>query len=166
MLSTGVRTDIGFKIFGDRLDTLDHYAIKAEQILKTVPGAADVVAERIGNGYYVDIVPKRDILARYGLDIADLQDIVEVAIGGQNLGVVLEGRMRFPIRLRFEREYRDNIEELNRLLIPVRAGMQASTASAAAPSGSAMASPVSPPGMSSMGREPGRFLVSSRCWGI
>jgi len=153
MLSTGVRTDIGFKIFGDRLDTLDHYAIKAEQILKTVPGAADVVAERIGNGYYVDIVPKRDILARYGLDIADLQDIVEVAIGGQNLGVVLEGRMRFPIRLRFEREYRDNIEELSRLLIPVRTGMQASTASAATKSGSAMASPVGPPGMASMGRE-------------
>jgi copper/silver efflux system protein len=153
MLSTGVRTDIGFKIFGDRLDTLDHYAIKAEQILKTVPGAADVVAERIGNGYYVDIVPKRDILARYGLDIADLQEIVEVAIGGQNLGVVLEGRMRFPIRLRFDREYRDNIEELNRLLIPVRAGMQAPAASAAATSSSGMASPVSASGMSSMGRE-------------
>ncbi len=153
MLSTGVRTDIGFKIFGDRLDTLDHYAIKAEQILKTVPGAADVVAERIGNGYYVDIVPKRDILARYGLDIADLQDIVEVAIGGQNLGVVLEGRMRFPIRLRFEREYRDNIEELNRLLIPVRTGMQAPAASSAATSSSGMASPVSATGMSSMGRE-------------
>ena len=121
MLSTGVRTDIGFKIFGDNLDSLEHYAIKAEQILKDVPGAADIVAERIGNGYYVDIVPKKDMLSRYGVSIGELQDIIEVAIGGQNLGVVLEGRMRFPIRLRFEREYRDNINELNRLFIPVPA---------------------------------------------
>lgn len=120
MLSTGVRTDIGFKVFGDRLDTLEHYAIKAEQLLKNVPGVADVVAERIGNGYYVDIIPKTGALARYGLSRGDLQDIIEVAIGGQNLGVVLEGRMRFPVRVRFEREYRDNVDELNKLFIPVR----------------------------------------------
>jgi Cu(I)/Ag(I) efflux system membrane protein CusA/SilA len=150
MLSTGVRTDIGFKIFGDRLDTLEHYAIKAEQILKDVPGAADIVAERIGNGYYVDIAPKKEMLSRYGLNIGDLQDIVEVAIGGQNLGVVLEGRMRFPIRLRFEREYRDNIEELNRLLIPVRSNT--TSASMSSPSGSSQSSPSSASGgMSSMG---------------
>ena len=153
MLSTGVRTDIGFKIFGERLDTLEHYAIKAEQILKDVPGAADIVAERIGNGYYVDIVPKRDMLARYGLSIGDLQDIVEVAIGGQNLGVVLEGRMRFPIRLRYEREFRDNIEELNRLFIPVRSTM----AQSAMPSSSVMGqtnTTSSGSGMSSMGSSP------------
>jgi len=150
MLSTGVRTDIGFKIFGDRLDTLEHYAIIAEQILKSVPGAADIVAERIGNGYYVDIVPKRDMLARYGLSIGDLQDIVEVAIGGQNLGVVLEGRMRFPIRLRFEREHRDNLEELNLLLIPVRSTMP--TASMSTPTGMGQSvSSSGSSGMSSMG---------------
>jgi copper/silver efflux system protein len=123
MLSTGVRTDIGLKIFGDRLDTLERYAIQAEQILKTVPGAADVVAERIGKGYYVDVIPKKESLSRYGLSVGDLQNMIEVAIGGQNLGAVLEGRMRFPIRLRFQREYRDNIEELNRLLIPVGPSM-------------------------------------------
>ena len=122
MLSTGVRTDIGFKLFGDNLDTLEQYAIQAEQILKGVPGAADIVAERIGNGYYVDIMPKKDMLSRYGLSIGDLQDMIEVGIGGQNLGVVLEGRMRFPIRLRFEREYRDNVDALKRLFIPVRSG--------------------------------------------
>jgi Cu(I)/Ag(I) efflux system membrane protein CusA/SilA len=129
MLSTGVRTDIGLKLFGDNLDTLEHYAIQAEQILKNVPGIADVVAERIGNGYYVDIVPKRAALARYGLSIGDIQDIIEVGIGGQNLGVVLEGRMRFPIRLRFQREYRDNVEELGRLFIPVRTGGQSNSGS-------------------------------------
>ncbi len=151
MLSTGVRTDIGFKVFGDNLDTLEHYAIKAEQILKDVPGAADIVAERIGNGYYVDIVPKKAMLSRYGLNIGDLQDIIEVAIGGQNLGVVLEGRMRFPIRLRFEREYRDNVEELNRLFIPVRTGGAVSTAMNASPAMGQSGASSTSSGMSGMG---------------
>lgn len=119
MLSTGVRTDIGFKIFGDNLDTLEYYAIRAEQILKTVDGAADVVAERVQNGLYLDIQLKRDIGARYGVNIGDIQDIIETAIGGQNLGIVLEGRMRFPIRMRYAREIRDNIEELRSLIVPV-----------------------------------------------
>ncbi len=119
MLATGVRTDIGFKIYGDNLDTLEYYAIKAEQILRNVRGAADVVAERVQNGYYLDIEIKREIAARYGVNIADIQDIIEMVIGGENLGVVYEGRMRFPIRVRFEREIRDNIEALRRLIIPV-----------------------------------------------
>lgn len=119
MLSTGVRTDIGFKIFGPNLDTLEAYAIKAEKLLKTVNGAADVVAERVQNGYYLDIQVKRAIAARYGVNIRDLQDIIETAIGGQNLGIVIEGRMRFPIRMRYQKDYRDNIEELKSLIVPV-----------------------------------------------
>jgi len=119
MLSTGVRTDIGFKIFGDNLDTLEYYAIKAEKILKNVNGAADVVAERVQAGYYIDITIKKDAIARYGINISDIQDIIETAIGGQNLGVVIEGRMRFPIRMRYEKDYRDNIGELERLIVPV-----------------------------------------------
>jgi len=119
MLATGVRTDIGFKIFGSNLDTLESYAIKAEGILKTVNGAADVVADRVQNGYYLDIKIKRDAAARYGVNIADLQSIIETSIGGENLSVILDGRMRFPIRVRYEREYRDNIDELKRLIIPV-----------------------------------------------
>ena len=119
MLSTGVRTDIGFKIFGPNLDTLETYAIKAENLLKKVNGAADVVAERVQNGYYLDINIKRGIAARYGVNIRDLQDIIETAIGGQNLGIVLDGRMRFPIRMRYQKDYRDNIEELKSLIVPV-----------------------------------------------
>jgi len=119
MLSTGVRTDIGFKIFGPNLDTLEAYAIKAENLLKNVDGAADVVAERVQNGYYLDIQIKRDMAARYGINIRDLQDIIETAIGGQNLGVVIEGRMRFPIRMRYQRDYRDNVEEIKNLIVPV-----------------------------------------------
>ncbi len=119
MLSTGVRTDIGFKIFGPNLDTLETYAIKAEKLLKKVNGAADVVAERVQNGYYLDINIKRGIAARYGVNIRDLQDIIETAIGGQNLGIVIDGRMRFPIRMRYQKDYRDNIEELKSLIVPI-----------------------------------------------
>ncbi len=119
MLSTGVRTDIGFKIFGPNLDTLETYAIKAENLLKKVNGAADVVAERVQNGYYLDINIKRASAARYGVNIRDLQDIIETAIGGQNLGIVIDGRMRFPIRMRYQKDYRDNVEELKSLIVPV-----------------------------------------------
>jgi copper/silver efflux system protein len=119
MLATGVRTDIGFKIFGPDLDTLERYAIKAEELLKTVNGASDVVAERVQNGYYLDIQIKRDASARYGINVKDLQDIIETAIGGQNLGVVIEGRMKFPIRMRYEKDYRNNVDELKSLIVPV-----------------------------------------------
>lgn len=119
MLSTGVRTDIGLKIFGPNLDTLETYAIKAEKLLKTVNGAADVVAERVQNGYYLDIQIKREIAARYGINVRDLQDIIETAIGGQNLGVIIEGRMRFPIRMRYQLDYRDNVEKIKSLIVPV-----------------------------------------------
>lgn len=119
MLSTGVRTDIGLKIFGPNLDTLEAYAIKAENLLKPINGAADVVAERVQNGYYLDIQIKREIAARYGVNIRDLQDIIETAIGGENLGVVIDGRMRFPIRMRYQRDYRDNVEALKSLIVPV-----------------------------------------------
>jgi Cu(I)/Ag(I) efflux system membrane protein CusA/SilA len=121
MLSTGVRTDIGLKIFGDNLDSLETYAIHAEQLLKTVNGSADVVAERVQNGYYLDIKLKKNIAAQYGLNISDLQNIIETAIGGENLGVVIDGRMRFPIRMRYEKDYRDNIDDIKNLIIPVSA---------------------------------------------
>jgi len=130
MLSTGVRTDIGFKIFGPNLDTLETYAIKAEKLLKTVNGAADVVAERVQNGYYLDIQIKRDMAARYGVNIRDLQDIIETAIGGENLGVVIEGRMRFPIRMRYQRDYRINVEEIKNLIVPVALSNQINIQSA------------------------------------
>jgi Cu(I)/Ag(I) efflux system membrane protein CusA/SilA len=119
MLSTGVRTDLGVKIFGKNLDTLENLAIQAEQILRNIPGAVDLYAERTQGGYFLDIKIDREAVARYGINIGDVQDIIETAIGGQNLGVVIEGRQRFPIRVRYEREYRDNIEALKNLLVPV-----------------------------------------------
>ncbi|MCX6169986.1 MAG: CusA/CzcA family heavy metal efflux RND transporter [Ignavibacteriales bacterium] len=148
MLSTGVRTDIGLKIFGPNLDTLETYAIKAEGILKNVNGAADVVAERVQNGYYLDINIKRGIAARYGVNISDLQDIIETAIGGQNLGIVLEGRMRFPIRMRYQKDYRDNIEELKSLIVPVALSNPMASSSGSMSSGTNKGNSS---GMSSMG---------------
>lgn len=129
MLATGVRTDIGFKIFGDNLDTLEYYAIKAEEILKKVNGAADVVAERVQNGYYIDINIKREAASRYGLSINDINNLIETAVGGQNLSVILEGRMRFPVRVRYMSDYRDNIEELKRLIIPIPVNMESTSMS-------------------------------------
>ncbi|MBX7152067.1 CusA/CzcA family heavy metal efflux RND transporter [bacterium] len=122
MLATGVRTDIGFKVFGNNLDTLEYYAVKAEQILKAVDGAADVVAERVQNGLYLDMAIKREAIARYGINITDVQDIIEMAIGGQNLGTILDGRMRFPIRMRYDRDLRNNVDELKSLIVPVNTG--------------------------------------------
>lgn len=119
MLSTGVRTDLGIKIFGKDLDTLERLAIEAEQIVRKVPGAADLYAERTQGGYFLDIKIDRQKVARYGINIGDVQDIIETAIGGQNLGTVIDGRMRFPIRVRYQREWRDNVEKLKNLLVPV-----------------------------------------------
>jgi Cu(I)/Ag(I) efflux system membrane protein CusA/SilA len=118
MLSTGVRTDLGVKIFGKDLDTLEQLAIRAEQILRTVPGAADLYAERTQGGRFLDIKIDREAVARYGINIGDVQDVIETAIGGQNIGTVIDGRQRFPIRVRYERDSRDNVEALKNLLIP------------------------------------------------
>ncbi|MFH0733092.1 MAG: CusA/CzcA family heavy metal efflux RND transporter [bacterium] len=150
MLATGVRTDIGLKIFGPNLDTLETYAIEAEQLLKTIDGAADVVAERVQNGYYLDIVIKKNIAARYGLNIGAIQDVIETAIGGQNIGVVFEGRKRFPIRMRYERDFRNNINELKSLFVPIPiTGNMGSTTLAGMPSGGGMGSGANNSSMSS-----------------
>lgn len=149
MLATGVRTDIGFKIFGKDLDTLEYYAITAENILKKVDGASDVVAERVQNGYYMDIEVKKDIAARYGLNIKDIQDIIETVIGGQNLGVILEGRMRFPIRIRYQRDYRNSIDELKNLIVPINVSSNSSSMG------------ISAPGMGSSGNSPNNSGSSS-----
>ncbi|MGD0843061.1 MAG: CusA/CzcA family heavy metal efflux RND transporter [Geobacteraceae bacterium] len=117
MLSTGVRTDLGVKIFGNDLNVLKDLAVQAEGILKTVPGAADVVAERVTGGNYIDIDIDREAAARYGVKVGDIQDVISTALGGEMLSTSVEGRNRFPIRLRYMRDYRDNIPAVQRILI-------------------------------------------------
>jgi Cu(I)/Ag(I) efflux system membrane protein CusA/SilA len=119
MLATGVRTDLGVKIFGSNLDTLEMLAIQAEQLLRDIDGAADLYAERTQGGLFLDIAVDREALARYGVTPGDVQDVIEIAIGGENIGVVFEGRQRFPLRVRFDRERRDDIEALRLLPVPV-----------------------------------------------
>jgi len=124
MLSTGVRTDLGVKIFGSDLNVLKDLAVQAEGVLKTVPGAADVVAERVTGGNYVDIEIDREAAARYGVTVADVQDVIETALGGQMLSTTVEGRNRFPIRIRYLRDYRDSIPAIQRILVSGMSGVQ------------------------------------------
>jgi Cu(I)/Ag(I) efflux system membrane protein CusA/SilA len=117
MLSTGVRTDLGVKFFGNDLNVLKDLAVQAEGILKTVQGSADVVAERVTGGNYLDIDIDREAAARYGVKVGDIQDVISTALGGEMLSTAVEGRNRFPIRLRYLRDYRDNIPAIQRILI-------------------------------------------------
>jgi Cu(I)/Ag(I) efflux system membrane protein CusA/SilA len=117
MLSTGVRTDLGVKIFGNDLNVLKALAVQAEAILKPIPGAADVVAERVTGGNYLDIDIDREAAARYNVKVGDIQDVIETALGGDTLSTTVEGRNRFPVRIRYLREYRDSIPALQQILL-------------------------------------------------
>ncbi len=124
MLSTGVRTPIGLKIFGPDLKTIQGIGERLESVLRDVPGTRNVLAERTAGGYYVDFVLNREELARYGLTIDDAQMIVTSAIGGENVTTTVEGRERYPVNVRYGREFRDNIERLKRTLVPTPSGAQ------------------------------------------
>ena len=124
MLSTGVRTDLGVKIFGNDLNVLKDLAVQAEGILKMVPGAADVVAERVTGGNYIDIDIDREAAARYGVNVGDIQEVISTALGGEMLSTSVEGRNRFPIRLRYMREMRDDIPSIQRILVGGMNGAQ------------------------------------------
>ncbi|MBN8568050.1 MAG: efflux RND transporter permease subunit [Ignavibacteria bacterium] len=123
MLATGVRTDLGIKIFGENLDSLEALAIRTESILKTIPGAADVFAERTQGGTYIDIDIKRDAISRYGFNVSDVQDVIETAIGGMNISKTVEGRRRFPLRVRYLKDYRLDVEALKKIYIKSPAPM-------------------------------------------
>jgi Cu(I)/Ag(I) efflux system membrane protein CusA/SilA len=122
MLSTGVRTDLGVKIFGNDLNVLKELAVEAEGLLKAVPGAADVVAERVTGGNYIDIDIDREAAGRYNVKVGDIQDTIETALGGEVLSTVVAGRDRFPIRFRYLREYRDSIPAIQQILVSAADG--------------------------------------------
>jgi Cu(I)/Ag(I) efflux system membrane protein CusA/SilA len=124
MLSTGVRTPVGIKIFGSDLKTIEEIGTRLETILKDVRGTRSVYAERVTGGYFVDFDLKREELARYGLSVADAQTVIMTAIGGQNITTTIEGRERYPVNVRYPRELRDDIEKLKRVLVPTPAGQQ------------------------------------------
>ncbi len=118
MLSTGIRTPVGVKIFGSNIDTLQMLAEEIKNIIQNVKGAEDLYAERITGKPYIEVIPDRIQIARYGLNIQDVMEVVEMAIGGENLTTIYEGRERYPVRVRIARELRDTPEKIQHILIP------------------------------------------------
>ncbi|MCZ7649749.1 MAG: efflux RND transporter permease subunit [Thermoanaerobaculia bacterium] len=124
MLSTGVRTPVGIKIFGRDLEEIQRLGEELEPILQAVPGTRSVFAERVAGGYFLDIEPRRDRLARHGLTVGELQMVVATAVGGEQVTTVIDGRERFPVNVRYPRELREDPERLARVLVPTPGGAQ------------------------------------------
>ncbi len=122
MLSTGIRTPVGLKINGPSLETIQTVAVAAEGILQQVPGTRSAFAERTAQGYFVDFDLQRDQLARYGLSVDEANDMVMTAVGGENQTTVFDGRARYPVNVRYARDYRDSPEALKRVLVPLPNG--------------------------------------------
>jgi Cu(I)/Ag(I) efflux system membrane protein CusA/SilA len=122
MLTTGVRTPVGIKIFGSDLAEIQRVGEKLEQVIQGVPGTRSVFAERAAGGYFVDFVPRREALARYGLTIEDLQMVIMTAIGGETITTTIEGRERYSVNLRYPRDLREHLDQLERILVPAMSG--------------------------------------------
>jgi len=117
MLSTGIRTDVGIKIYGASLDTIDVLSQKIKKTLEGTSGVKDLYAEPITGGKYIDIEAKRDVIGRYGLSIDDINNVVEAAIGGMKLTTTIEGRQRFSVNARYAQEYRNSLDALKKLQV-------------------------------------------------
>ncbi|MCM2279865.1 MAG: efflux RND transporter permease subunit [Oligoflexia bacterium] len=124
MLSTGIRTPIGVKVLGPDLKVIQSIGEQIEAAVRHISGTRNVYAERAAGGYYLDFVLNRDELARYGITIAEAQMIINSAVGGENVTSTIEGRERYPINIRYEREYRDDVNALKRVLVPTPSGTQ------------------------------------------
>ncbi|RIK80019.1 MAG: CusA/CzcA family heavy metal efflux RND transporter [Planctomycetota bacterium] len=122
MLQTGFRAMMGVKVFGSDVKEIERIGLQMEQILRKVPGATDVVADRIVGKPYIQYEIDREAMARYGVNIRDVQDVIEIGIGGENLTMSVEGRERYPIRVRYLRELRERFDDLERVLVPTSAG--------------------------------------------
>ena len=123
MLSTGIRTPVGVKVIGTDLVQIDKLAKQIEQVVKAVPGTSSAYAERGIGGYYLDVTPDRAALARYGIMVQDVQDVIATALGGQTVTTTVEGRQRFSVNMRYPRDLRDNPQAIaNDILVPMPAG--------------------------------------------
>ena len=117
MLSTGIRTDVGVKVYGQNLDTIYAFAEKVKKELEGIDGVKDLYVEPITGGKYIDIIVKRDEISRYGLTVDDVNSVVEIALGGMRLTTTVEGRQRFSVNARFGQDFRNNLESLKRLQV-------------------------------------------------
>ncbi|MFH0814292.1 MAG: CusA/CzcA family heavy metal efflux RND transporter [Pseudomonadota bacterium] len=122
MLATGIRTPVGIKILGPKLEEIEKIGLAIEHHLRDVPGTRSVYAERVTTGYFLDFNIKRDEVARYGLSVEDVQEVIQSALGGMNITTTVEGRKRYPVNIRYPRELRDDLGKLQRVLLPVMMG--------------------------------------------
>jgi Cu(I)/Ag(I) efflux system membrane protein CusA/SilA len=157
MLTTGVRTPVGIKVFGDDLSEIERIGIALEGMLRQLRGTRSTFAERQTGREYVDIVPNRDAIARYGLTVRDVQDVIEAAVGGMPVSTAIAGRARFSINLRFAADRRSDPQALRRILVPVPSsgsvsdvGGTSAGAGAAAPSSGMVTSAGAGSGMAAM----------------
>jgi Cu(I)/Ag(I) efflux system membrane protein CusA/SilA len=131
MLYTGIRAQVGVKIYGDNLDKIQRKAFEVEKLINRIEGASGVSPSRVQGKPYLNVQVERQAMARYGLAAKDVLDAVEVSIGGKNVSTTIEGRQRFPIQIRVQRGERDDIEKLSGILIATRSGMTAPSTLAA-----------------------------------
>src|SRR5579885_2400402 len=124
MLSTGIKTPVGIKLAGPDLKTLQSLGQQVEAVMRDVPGTLSVYAERVMGGNYLDFSIDRDAIARYGLTVGDVQDVIQTAIGGMDITTTVEGLERYPVNLRYSRDFRDDIPELESVLVPTATGQQ------------------------------------------
>ncbi len=154
MLYTGIRAQVGIKIYGDSLDAIQRKAFEVEALVKGIDGAVGVSPSRVQGKPYLNVKVDRRAMARYGLSAREVLDAVEIAIGGKNVSVTIEGRERFPIQVRVERSERDDIEELGRILIATRPGTApAAPGTAGAGMAGGASGPVSRPAPTNMAEQ-------------
>ncbi|MBZ5591025.1 MAG: efflux RND transporter permease subunit [Acidobacteriia bacterium] len=124
MVTTGIRTPVGVKVLGPKLETIEQTGMELERILQDVPGTRSAFFERVEGGYYVDFQVKREEAARYDLTVGQINDVIESAIGGKTVTTTVEGRERYPVSVRYARDLRDNLAKLGRVLVPAPGGAQ------------------------------------------
>lgn len=124
MLSTGIRTEVGIKVFGSDLETLEQKSKEIATVVQGIHGAADVYPEQISGVPYLEITPRHQDIARYGINVMDLNGVIETALGGNNVTTTIEGRQRFPVRVRYMREMRDTPEAIRNVLVSGMNGTQ------------------------------------------
>ncbi len=124
MLATGIKTPVGIKVAGPNLAELERIASQIETVVRQVPGTSSVFAERVMGGNYIEFNINRDEIARYGLALADVQEVLEVALGGMPLTTTVEGLERYSVNLRYDRDFRENLEALREIIVPTPSGAQ------------------------------------------
>jgi Cu(I)/Ag(I) efflux system membrane protein CusA/SilA len=124
MLSTGIRTPVGIKVFGASLGEIERIGAEVEAAMKAVPGTRSVFSERVAGGYFIDFDLDRDALARYGLTVDDANAVIMTAIGGETVTTIIKGQERYSVNVRYSRELRDDLDRLARVLVPTKSGAQ------------------------------------------